>query len=309
MKKPIFTASLAALAALMLTGCTSRHEAVNGSKVTASPDIAQMQTANPTAEPTAEPTALPTEAPSEEPNPYCMEEYEQLLKFFEIADENGVKNGEKCFKNYDPTRVEFWGTERGDSDDSWLFWDENGYLTKIYLCGTEDELIMLSGEFKVHGFDMLETISVNEYVTFESSDIKGGGNLDHAYIRTKADATIVGDYFDFFKVTSEGKCHFESSGRRADLDEPEIGYAFNVDLTAEGSGSVEVSGWLDEHYYYAVVCAVPTEGHKFLGWHDAEGNLISEKAVIAIAFDANYESDVEVAYIFDRNFTGIAKFE
>lgn len=63
MKKPVLTALLATLAALMLTGCTPRQEAANGSKVTASPDIAQMQTSNPTAEPTTEPTAEPTEAP------------------------------------------------------------------------------------------------------------------------------------------------------------------------------------------------------------------------------------------------------
>jgi len=301
MKKPIFTALLATLAALMLTGCTSRHEAANGSKVTTSPDIAQMQTANPTAEhtaePTAEPTPEPTEAPSEAPNPYCMEEYEQLLKFFELKDENGVKNGEKCFKNYDPARIEFWGKEREDSYDSWLFWDENGYLTQIYLRGTEDDPIELTGEFKLHGisqdmpddttFIYLESIMTYN-TTFESIFIKNC-HVDDVYLNSVKDAFFIdSNANDDFVISSESHSRYVSS--------------FTVDLTSEGNGKVSVSGGVGDVYYNVYVHAEPIEGHKFLGWYDADGKLISAEA----EFELSYEHDTGFGV---HDFTGIAKFE
>ena len=64
MKKITSTLLSAALAALMLTGCTARNEVTNGSKVTASPDVEQTQSVEPTSESTVEPTALPTETPA-----------------------------------------------------------------------------------------------------------------------------------------------------------------------------------------------------------------------------------------------------
>ena len=66
-----------------------------------------------------EPTPTP-EQPT--PDGYNDNDYQKLVTFLELVDENGVKNGEKLSENYDPQDPATWkGT-------TW----ENGRIKKIY---------------------------------------------------------------------------------------------------------------------------------------------------------------------------------
>ena len=45
------------------------------------------------------------------PEGYNDHDYQKLVAFMEQTDEDGIKNGEKCSENYDPTDPETWGTD------------------------------------------------------------------------------------------------------------------------------------------------------------------------------------------------------
>lgn len=287
-----FTLLFAAAALLLLKPMKERQ--VNIPATSSDPTV--IPTAGLTDEPAADPTADPTEAPFI----YNRTEYDALLAFFEIADENGVKNGEKCFKDYDPARADFWGTEPVDSDGSWLFWNESGYLTQIILNGTEDAPIMLAGELKLYGADHdvpddttfihLESISGN-HVTFDSIDIKNCPvaevNLDSVNDAFFIDSNAA----DRFAISSESRVRYVSS--------------FTVDLTAEGKGKVSVSGGVGEAIYNVYVHAEPIiEGYDFIGWFDAEGNLISNEE----SFEISYIDETGSGNHGINDFTGTARF-
>ena len=61
-----------------------------------------------TDEPTAAPTAEATEITDAFPEKYDEYEMAKLVSFFYTADENGVRNGTKLFKNYDPADPVSW---------------------------------------------------------------------------------------------------------------------------------------------------------------------------------------------------------
>ena len=67
------------------------------------------------------------------PEGYCEQDYLKMYAFLEIADADGVKNGTKLNKNYDPMDPTTWGTtnENYDPEDpmTWgagqnITWDE-----------------------------------------------------------------------------------------------------------------------------------------------------------------------------------------
>ncbi|MCR5808607.1 MAG: PT domain-containing protein [Clostridiales bacterium] len=85
----------------------------------------------PTEVPTEVPTEAPTEAPTDEPAPASSpdrEEAAKLISFFELADEDGVKNGEKLFARYDPADPDTWVI--GNNERS-VSWNEEGKITRI----------------------------------------------------------------------------------------------------------------------------------------------------------------------------------
>lgn len=305
MKKPVFAILLSALFALSLPACKEQGSplvsptADPAFKITASPAPSESPTETPTEEPTEAPSEAPTAAPSERVLPYNREEYDTLLAFFELADESGVKNGEKCFKNYDPTRIDFWGEERANDDNSWLFWNDSGNLTVIDLYGTEAQPTELVGELKLHGFNSLEDIRMR-YITLENADIKDCIKLNTLdALKTTGKLSLIGDYMECFRLNSDTYCHYENSEHDSSFGGA---LAFTTDITVDGGGDVGVNGFMDTHYYIVKIYAHPIEGHKFIGWYDADGKLISA------------ESEIELSYEHDtgwsvHDFTGIAKFE
>ncbi len=249
---------------------------------------------------TAEPTAaVPTATPF--PYSYNREEYEALRDFFLLEDENGVKNGEKCFKGYDPNKVKFWGPEPdGDADESRLIWNDDGNpwgstLNSIILEGLSDET-RLVGSIRLDKFSSLVEFSANRII-FESlnADVRNSFNANdisdkRLLFGSEGETVLIADYIDDFNIASFSHCRYESTCEMFGG-----ALAFTADLTADGSGSVGVRGYMDTHYYIVHVYAGPKEGNEFIGWYDAEGSLIST------------EETIEISYI-DENGTGVHDF-
>ncbi|MBR5949017.1 MAG: PT domain-containing protein [Clostridia bacterium] len=304
MKNSKLTAMILALltAALMLAGCTDRNVPANKpaqptAEISAAPveKITTQPTSEPTAEPTAvptaEPTAVPTAEPTEAPFPYNREEYDALLAFFELKDENGVKNGEKCFMDYDSSKVKFWGDEDADSaDSSCVIWDGNGHLEELwFVTGDPENLMKLVGDFKMDGFKELFRFQ-SMFVIFESMSITNCPKLcDLGCFEATGDISASGcSPISFMNFASYGNCRFEGQDC--------IGHSMHVELTAEGSGKVELLCTRPEDYHPVYIIATPDEGHKFLGWYDADGKLFSTESRVEISDENIHGCEGEFIY-------------
>ena len=78
------------------------------------------------------------------PEGYNDNDYQKLVAFLEQTDDEGVKNGEKCSDNYDPSDPETWGTYYwGNQSFQWIESDGELRIQSISvspkrLCGTLD---------------------------------------------------------------------------------------------------------------------------------------------------------------------------
>ena len=98
----------------------------------------------------------------ETPEGYNDNDYQKLIAFYEIEDENGVKNGEKCTNGYDP------------EDPDWRpggMW-EDGRLVELYIHGLD-----LVGELDLSGCTALEDVRCYEN-RIEGLDFSGCYSLD-----------------------------------------------------------------------------------------------------------------------------------
>lgn len=95
---------------------------------------------------------LATEAQA--PDGYNSHDYLKLRAFLELADENGVKNGQKLSASYDPDDPATWGSE-----DVISFWEENGelclYTLNLYATG-------VTGTLDLSGCTTLEDLNCAE---------------------------------------------------------------------------------------------------------------------------------------------------
>lgn len=313
MKKPVFAILLSALFALSLPACKEQGSplvsptADPASKITASPAPSEKLTEVPTETPTEEPTEAPTDEPIPKTIPYDRGEYDTLLAFFELADENGVKNGEKCFKDYDPSKVDFWGTNPEDlinTKESYLTWNDEGKLSSLVLRGGEDSIQRLKGALMLNGFTELSKLRPHSF-DFETVTIENCPNLRDIAFSCSGEASLIGDsIWKYFGVFSDTHCHYESTGKGAPVS-PES-HAFTVELAIEGNGTAGVYGYSDEHYYVVFIQAEAHEGHKFIGWYDADGKLISTDEQIELS---GIEIEDFNGHYFISDFTGTARFE
>lgn len=322
-----FMLIFAAAAILLIKPMGERPSIIpaDSSEPTAMPTEQASETPTPAPDTTALPTKpIPDPIPADwDCDPYCMETWDALYAYFKLTDASGVSNGEKCFKNYDPTMTAFWGTECGSDTGSWLTWKAIGtdmpdelYLTDIYLAGTEDEPLYLVGTFG--DFYCSAKALRCENVIFDSINLRHRADFGHPdtieHLHAVNDAVYIGDHIWLgFDISSDTRCYYESTGKsyhNVNGEETVISslpYAFTVELTAEGSGSVGVTGKNDEHYYVVEVYANPKEGQKFLGWYDKDGKLISAEQMLEISYNDGDGSEA-MGYTGVRDFTGIAKF-
>lgn len=285
MKKLLAIMLLVTLAALTVIGCTNPN-----SQTPTPSDIIGI--ASPSIPATDTPTDAPTDAPTEDPFPYDRKEYDTLLAFFELADENGVKNGEKCFKDYNPNRTDFWGTFSSDeahpNNDVFIQWGDNGHVIQIRGNNDTEPIKHLKGELNLDAFDNIYTFYMYGF-DIESVRIENCENLfDRLYMNCIDEAYMTGVHIrNGFCISSRTHVHYENTGEGS-IDPKN--HRFTVDITVDGIGSICVFGENQDLYehddsmYYAVYVSAGTpEEHKFLGWYDESGKLISTESRIEIS--------------------------
>ncbi|MBR3459728.1 MAG: leucine-rich repeat domain-containing protein, partial [Clostridia bacterium] len=108
------------------------------------------------------------------PEGYNDHDYQKLVAFLEQTDDEGVKNGEKCSDNYDPSDPETWGTYYwGNQSFQWIESDGELRIQSISvspkrLCGTLD----------VSGCTALEYLEC-DYNNLTTLDVSGCTALEH----------------------------------------------------------------------------------------------------------------------------------
>ena len=278
-----FMLILAAAAILLIKPMGERPVEITDPTAAPTAELTIEPTVEPTAELTAEPTAEPTTEPTAEPIevsfPYNRAEYDTLLAFFELADENGVKNGEKCFKDYDPTKAEFWGSTSFSDGSSVLDWDENGNLKRIDIQGIDLVERNLVGGFELKGFDSLYSVDMQN-LSMESIRIQDCRGLNYFLIRSIGDAIFSGDFMsDRFEIDSSTHCRYEGGENSPEFNR------FTADATVEGKGRVVIAESTDDDGEFIIhVDAIPEEEHRFIGWYDANGGLVSTRAEIVLSY-------------------------
>ncbi|MBQ2110929.1 MAG: hypothetical protein II191_04200 [Clostridia bacterium] len=196
-----------------------------------------------TTAPMEEPTEDPTEQPTKEPFPYDEHDYTALRDFFEAADENGVRNGEKLFADYDPEDPGTWLGQPGYHEiNTEIKWTGKGKLKELTLAPYSDDLntvIELAGSLDLSGMDELMLVRLWSMVFDDltvSADPKLGDLRMWRGANTRNRTIVDLELLPAFDLCSRSRCLVVYSGGPID-GKP---FDFTIDLTAEGDGSVGV---------------------------------------------------------------------
>ena len=259
--------------------------------------------------------------------------------FLEIKDENGVRNGEKMNEWYSPDDPTTWFYTPVDNEHKFmkegyrgyvnlLSWGNEGDLWDIYIepfiqkC--DSSVIGFVGELDLSNCKSLSgaTISGNN---IKAISFEGCESLSEAYIpNAKSLETLNATGTDMYKfhivdamnlktvISSTIKStYFFSIGSGLKQIDWVCNYAdkstgknyFHIKVNTEGAGSVETHCGDDADYYLSI-SALPGDGHRFIGWYDAEGKLVSTDKLIDIIGENNF---LELGA--DAQFEFTAKFE
>lgn len=307
-----------ALVIFMLAALTACGSGTNTPEPTAAPteeqtaavtaDPTAEATAEPTEEPTTEPTAEPTAEPTPEPLPaYDSHDVAVLRAFFEQSD-NGVKNGEKLFSGYDPDDPATWYDEGAKIYANAVWWSENGRARALYISALGDGYETLAGELDLTELDELTALYMrNDTVgSFTLLSPASFSVKNSAWVRvfSEGEAKLTGGYVDRIYLVSAARVFVEVTGD-AETELTDLP-SFRIEVNVEGQGYAGVNTYDDENYYEVHLCALPDEGHSFLGWFDANGERVSENEDLEL-FGENTAAQGEVNIHGEFVFT--AKFD
>ena len=293
------------LATLLIVSCVPTQQGdMQGD--TPSPS-ADMTTEKPAAEITKTPNITPevTAAPrldcptAEELNEH---DYNAVRAFFELKDENGVRNGEKLNATYDPDDPATWFYYNQYAQSIYdvspiAVWDEENRLSEFsILIGNND----FAGEIDLSNCMSLKQIWVGDRI--ECLNIMGCDNLEWFYCSSPLLESISPEVVTSQRFTVLDcpirQLHWKAMPGEENIDV----YDFDLKLTAGGAGYVGVSDRNETAYQEIHIKAYPEQGHKFVGWYDQNGNLIST--------EESYEiTSFETATHFTGTFDYIARFE
>lgn len=214
-----------------------------------------------------EPTAVPTEE----------SDASKLRAFFELADENGVKNGEKLFPDYDPDKTVTWKNPR--MDPGALSWDKYGNLTGLILnsCRDISEACELAGVLDLRGFAELTNIKITNTVAVRIINVSDCPKLEKFEAYGKYDelyfsAALPPENFSF-SPKNMLECRFTEMS--------------DVLLLAPNDFACTPCFWGfrnqgDESARMFIGCDV-SDPYTFEGWYDANGELYSAESRVSLA--------------------------
>ena len=266
------------------------------------------------------PTEEPTEQPTKDPFPYDEHDCAALRSFFETADENGVRNGEKLFAQYDPDDPGSWFTSfDGDEERYWgnesgkLYWSsETGRLTRLELVyGNEtSERAALSGRLELTGMPELEKVYLGKLVLDDIviSAVPQLSSLQFNQTTTRSETVVSLDILDELYIESAQHCRLVYSGG------PISGkpFDFTIDLSTEGGGTVGIYSHgkaLEKEQNHAegssdkvVVMCGAYEGMYFDNLYDANGAPADAEATPHYCLNPGEGEGLEGEFIYKAVF-------
>lgn len=269
-----------------------------GTETTESPDITE---------------AILTEAPTQDPAAALSEDAQALRRYFELTDENGVKNGEKLFPDYNPNDPLSWKDEEPNNLKTVAF-NENGDLTSLEFRCEENKPVTLAGGLDLSGFKKLDSfwtvfLDFGGDVVCDMNKSEDPNKLNDLIFRhADGEAIYRGGYLEFIHMLSAKHTLVEMTSETEDPDwnTPD----FEVEVYVEGAGYAGVSGHSNENSYEVFLEAEPLPGRRFLGWVDEEGEVVSTKPQCSFFEDASPYSDSakkmsrQFTAVFDPDVTG-----
>ena len=292
----------------------------------------EQPTEQPAEQPTEQPTEQaeqPTEQPTEDPsvqepaNPFAPtradldeHDYNAVRSFLEIADENGVKNGEKLSAEnglvYDPDDPGTWSEYKEynpyPSDDirfdsSNFSWNEDGKLVSVFFNFHFSTHGTLVGELDLSGCSELFLV-LTHFLGISELDVSGSDSaelsiwgcpeLERIISRNTPNRYFtVGDCpklksISWIMMCTESIIHLDPPGSTD--EEQYFPYDATVYADARGQGYIGIDWFRDPErsnaFNHSALIATPYEGYEFLGWYDIFGNLIStdNKLIIQSAY-------------------------
>lgn len=279
-RRRIFAAIASIAAALLLAYGLISILHIGGKKpVPVEPD--NTETPAPTEELTPEPTAEPTAGPTVEPTELAPlgPEAAYLREFLETADENGVKNGDKLFPNYDPNDPSSWEDEDPYHYKSAVP-DEQGRIASIHIECADGAPVKLAGSLDINRFETLHACRLYNVIIDEihADDLHTASNMklqELTFPYVNGEAVFRGAYSDRLRMLSATHTFVDMTGDSSAATYTLPG--FSIDITVKGSGYAGVSCCSDENCYEVYLVAEPKGSASFIGWYDELGNFLSKE--------------------------------
>ncbi|MBR0156854.1 MAG: helix-turn-helix transcriptional regulator [Clostridia bacterium] len=259
-------------------GASSEHASARtteapSEKPTEAPSAAPTNTPvpSPTPEPTPEPRRL--DCPSkEELNPHDCSTVLAWLEHESMLNEKS--NGEWLNPDFDQDDPATWFYEAEGRIFPVATWDEEGYLSQFVLYDGGG----CFGNIDLSGCERLDYVYIHGYYSMNHIDLTGcrlatGVSLIETGIDSISPEPIVAPQLVIFES------HFKHLHWRQalPLNEEQYSSGLEVILDADGGGTVGITGYMDTDYYVMYLCAHSDDylDFKFVGWYDADGNLVS----------------------------------
>ena len=282
--KRIITLALAILMVLSLAACSSPRPAV------VDPTEAPRTEAPENTETATEAPDNTEEAPVYEG--YCKEEAAMLAAFFELADENGVKNGDKLFDAYDPMDPESWSAdfhvgihpdyEERYSDIPAVVWDGDGHVTALNIYPKPAALLpglimeysaaKLAGELLLDGFPELKMI-YSDYANLDSLRIDNCPKLSEITIWGLLHGDVSVNAPELSSIWIQSRGSINCTYKRTPESETK-----SVCLTHGDNGGVTFicnqNSFPDD---VTEIRAIPDDGYLADGWYYDGGELFTDE--------------------------------
>ncbi|MBR0134905.1 MAG: hypothetical protein IJM18_01775 [Clostridia bacterium] len=266
----------------------------------------------PAEQPQQDPAPTGTEQTSPSPEPkaegYNEDEVKKLAAYFETADADGVKNGDKLFIDYDPADPATWISPVSDGTHDNFTWNDEGRLVRFDLLITDGSAKELAGKLEITDFSALEYLNIANNVTIESIEINNCPALDSAFVW----ATVIKEV-DFDNPAPAKGLYFDSVGviccnigggvptdKVIEGDPKDV----KITLVSDSNGRVAVNCYEDDSLGEMVLklLADSESGYEFSGWYLETAELYSAEEVLDIT---NEEPPLGGEFCLQAEFTPI----
>ena len=222
---------------------------------------------------------------------YVLQEAGALRAFFEEADEQGVKNGEKLFENYDPRDTATWHGSANSAYPSRIVCGSSGAVTELHLFPAGSEPVSLWGTLTLHGFEELREIELGSGASFAVLDVKNCPALE----KVTAAEPLVGAAV--YSGTLEGGVSLSAQGVTCIIPGETAGTDHTVGVNAYlngGEGCLRLTAAKGRH---ALLEIIPGDGYAITGWREGwNREIISRSKVWDLTEDPAFEFSPTASY-------------